>query len=243
MKNIFLIVGPSGSGKSSVSEAVANNLGLKLVNSYTDRPRRSENETGHIFLSKEEFDKLGNFCAYTEFNGYRYGVTKDIIEESDIYIIDPNGVEFFLREYKGNKKPVVIGLTVKSKAECKKRMLARGDSEHMVESRLFNDDKEFNAARMLSICDYLIKNDDFDHTVAIVEQIIQNLNKKSSIVYAVNIHYEGGWLFHVNAANEDEAREIAENEFGNLTSDALINNLADSFVDDVYPVNSSNEEE
>ena len=242
MKNIYLIVGPSGSGKSSISEVVAKDLGLKLVSSYTDRPRRSENETGHIFLSKEEFDRLKGFCAYTEFNGHRYGVTEDIIEKSDIYIIDPSGVEFFIREYKGDKKLVVIGLTV-DKAECKKRMLARGDSEHAVESRLLNDEKEFNAEHMLAICDYMIKNDDFDRTVIAVKRIIQALNEESSTVYAVNIHYEGGWTFHINANSEDEACQIAEEKFSNLTAEDLINNLADSFVDSVYPVNSSDEEE
>lgn len=172
MKNIYLIVGPSGSGKSSISEVVAKDLGLELVSSYTDRPRRSENEAGHIFLSKEEFDQLKGFCAYTEFNGHRYGVTEDIIEKSDIYIIDPSGVEFFMREYKGNKNPVVIGLTV-DKAECKKRMLARGDSEYAVESRLLNDEREFKADRMLALCDYVIKNNNFDHTIDMLKRIIR----------------------------------------------------------------------
>ena len=37
MKNIYLIVGPSGSGKSSVARELTQRYGLKEVWSYTER--------------------------------------------------------------------------------------------------------------------------------------------------------------------------------------------------------------
>ena len=54
--------------------------------------------------------------------------------------------------------------------------------------------------------------------------------------YKVNIHYEGGWQFEIDAKSEDEAKEKAEAAFADLSPAELINNLADSFVDDCYPV-------
>lgn len=47
------------------------------------------------------------------------------------------------------------------------------------------------------------------------------------------IHYEGGWLFDdIEADSEEEAEEIAESRFADLSPKALINNLADSFIED-----------
>ena len=49
--------------------------------------------------------------------------------------------------------------------------------------------------------------------------------------YKVVVHYEGGWFFEVDAADEDEARKIAEEQFNELSAEELIDNLADVFID------------
>ena len=49
--------------------------------------------------------------------------------------------------------------------------------------------------------------------------------------YNVVIHYEGAWNFNIEAKDEDEAREIAETKFAELSAEELVSNLADSFVD------------
>lgn len=89
MKNIYLIVGPSGSGKTMVANRLEEKYRLKQVLSYTERPPRFEGEGGHTFVTPEEFDKLENLCAYTVFDGHRYGVPAEMVEVSDIYVIDP----------------------------------------------------------------------------------------------------------------------------------------------------------
>ena len=40
MKNIYLLVGPSGSGKSSVARELEKRYGFGEIQSYTERPRR-----------------------------------------------------------------------------------------------------------------------------------------------------------------------------------------------------------
>lgn len=52
--------------------------------------------------------------------------------------------------------------------------------------------------------------------------------------YNVVIHYEGGYLFEVEAEDEDQAAEIAQAEFDNLSNYDLAVNLADIFVDAVW---------
>lgn len=54
--------------------------------------------------------------------------------------------------------------------------------------------------------------------------------------YNVVIHYEGAWNFYIEAKNEDEAKEVAEMKFAELSPKELINNLADSFVDGCWEV-------
>jgi hypothetical protein len=69
---LYCIVGTSGSGKTTQTEYIRDAIrkifeargikadGLRCVESMTTRKPRFEGETGHVFLSKEEFD------SYTE---------------------------------------------------------------------------------------------------------------------------------------------------------------------------------
>ena len=100
--NIYLIVGKRGTVKTSMVNR-PQNLGPQ-VQSYTTSPKRSEDETGHIFVTDEEFDKLQNICAYTEYNGYRYAATQEQVDNATFYVIDPDGVWYFVDHYKGEKE-------------------------------------------------------------------------------------------------------------------------------------------
>lgn len=90
----LLIVGRTASGKDTVAKNLIENFNLKKVVSYTDRPRREdEPDDSHIFVSTEEIQKLiPDMIAKTEINGYTYGATRQQVEESDIYVIDPDGL-------------------------------------------------------------------------------------------------------------------------------------------------------
>ena len=111
MDNIYLIVGRSGSGKTSIVEYIQNNFKQRTsIESYTTRPPRYDGETGHIFVSDEEFDKLTDLVGYTEFNGYRYAATAQQVEENDFYVIDPEGIHYFKENYKGTKNVCIIAI-------------------------------------------------------------------------------------------------------------------------------------
>lgn len=171
MKNIYLLVGPSGSGKSSIAEKLQEEYGYKQVYSYTERPPRSSTEKGHVFVTSEEFDELGTLCAYTIYNGYRYGVTPSLIDKCDVYVIDPPGVEYMKKHYVGCKGIYVIGIDC-PETECRKRMILRGDSIDKVEKRLELDKEVFK--ELYNIADCVVMNTtnilDSVHTIhAIIE--------------------------------------------------------------------------
>ena len=54
---ILLIVGASGTGKTTVANTLSKMFGMKQIQSYTTRPPRYEGEKGHIFVTDEEFNR------------------------------------------------------------------------------------------------------------------------------------------------------------------------------------------
>lgn len=58
--------------------------------------------------------------------------------------------------------------------------------------------------------------------------------------YSVCIHYEGGFVLNIEAPNEDEAQDKAEQVIYNLTADDLMDNLADCFVDGIWETKENN---
>ena len=142
---IFLI-GKSGAGKTTLQRELERR-GWKAVVSYTTRPKRYEGEDNHIFISRAEFEKL-NMMAKVEFNGELYGATEEQICESDIYVIDPEG----LKQVKG------LGVSIYIKVddnELIRRMRQRGDSEEMIRKRVENDKEKFKDAEEL--CDIIFE--------------------------------------------------------------------------------------
>lgn len=83
-----------------------------------------------------------DICAFTEFDGHKYWSTNTQVDDSDFYIIDPDGIDYFKEQYKGRKIPYSIELKTSKKVR-KKRMLARGDDKKDVKRRLKHDKKKF----------------------------------------------------------------------------------------------------
>lgn len=142
-KVLLLLVGPSGSGKSSVAERLQEKGRKKLI-SYTTRPPRGPLDD-HIFITEEEFRILEDLAAYTEFNGYRYGATKRQVRESDIYVVDIPGVENLIRNCPHDVQLLAVYITA-SEAERKRRMAARGDAPPLVDERIRHDRLAFHNA-------------------------------------------------------------------------------------------------
>lgn len=152
MRQILITVaGRNSAGKSIIAKKVAEALGLNVVKSYaTRKPRPEELEKGlencdHIFVSDEEYDKLENITAETEINGARYCTTQEILDNSDIYVIDPKGIKD-LKERCGSRYKILQFYIYADADKRAARFVARGETKAKFEAREQSEDEQF--------CDY-----------------------------------------------------------------------------------------
>lgn len=157
MENIYLIVGESGSGKTSLVNALEERYGLKSVQSYTTRPKRTEDETGHIFITEKDFQELTDIVAYTYYNGNHYCATAEQLNDNDLYVIDIVGINSLKEKYKGRKSICVIYISSPIHTRVN-RMEQRGDEFGKIMERIVNDTFDFKGAA--DMADFVIHNED-----------------------------------------------------------------------------------
>ncbi len=182
---LFLIVGPSGSGKSSVLHKLKeSNPEYLYPLSATTRPMREGEKDGDIyhFMSKEEFKKGIEEEKFLEWaivhqDNY-YGLIKGpIVEglESGKTIVREVDIQGFdsIRDKIDKENLVTIFITVANKDELIERIVNRAAiSDDELEKRKESMHREFNRARD---CDYMVENIEgkLEETVTRVQEIIE----------------------------------------------------------------------
>ena len=172
----FLFIGRTASGKSSIAKAVCEKMGLTQVVSYTTRPMRKSEKNGadHIFISDEDVAQYeSDIAAYTEINGYKYFTTYDVIDKSDIYVIDPIGVDNLKIKCGDRYEFIEIYIRTPQKlAEIRARM--RGDKLKDFKQRWISENKQFTDYENMYTFAWHLRNDrPFDESVNKVCEWIQ----------------------------------------------------------------------
>lgn len=171
-KPLFCFVGRSASGKTTIANMFEEN-GYSQIASYTTRPPRYEGEKEHTFVTDEEYDKLEDIMAETLYNGYRYCTTLDQINNAEIYVVDPPGVDTLLSNYNKVGRPIHV---LYFDADVYHRILhmrERGDSDTQIINRLLHDD----ATDWLGSLMYMNKQHSYKMIVQIIDadQDLQNV--------------------------------------------------------------------
>ncbi len=181
---IFILSGPSGVGKSTVSDHIIldQDLNLKLSISYTTRPKRSGEIEGdqYHFVSEAKFEKMiqnKEMIEYIKFIGNYYGTSKKdclaILEAGHnlFFEIDVDGCNAI---QKNMTNTVSIFLMPPSTEELVLRIRRRGTESHeIVEKRLLKAEEEMKIANLY---DYQVVNHSIKQSVQQIKEIIlQNL--------------------------------------------------------------------
>ena len=177
--NIFMVVAPSGAGKSSLVNALlAQDPSLVLSISCTTRaPRVGEEDNKHYrFVSQEQFAALRERDAlleWAEVHGNFYGTPRDRIDEAltqgrDILLeIDWQGARQVRKHF-----PQAIGIFIlpPSIEALETRLTQRGqDAPHVISRRLLAAGSEMSHA---SECQYVIINQEFSVALLQLGQIV-----------------------------------------------------------------------
>ena len=102
---IIVLLGASGSGKSTIEHELATHHGFEKIVSYTTRKPRENEENGkdYYFVDNDTFKEILNrdlFAEYDEYSQNRlYGTLKsDYADGNKVVVLTPNG----LRQLKKN---------------------------------------------------------------------------------------------------------------------------------------------
>lgn len=144
---VILLFGKSGSGKSTIANALESKYGLRSLPSCTSRKPRHENDTEHIYLTGDEMGELRNALCFGKpsagddlakyaaasvfYSGNYYLATMQQLLDYDVYITDIGSVYELLKSSVWYKKVLDIDfypVFVKAGSITRfLRMLKRGD--------------------------------------------------------------------------------------------------------------------
>ena len=176
-KTIITVAGRTAAGKSSIAKKLSDKLGLKLLQSYTTRaPRPDESadleHSDHIFISDDEFDKLQDIAAETTINGVRYCTTMSMLNQSDFYVIDPDGIDYLKKNHSRDFRIVQFYVYAEEDIR-KKRFEERGKTKNEFVNRNNAENKQFDEYEQNHEYDIIIfNNGNIDDAVEVMESYV-----------------------------------------------------------------------
>ena len=209
-KTIITIAGRTAAGKSIIAKKLAERLGLTVLKSYTTRAPRPDEianpaDADHIFVSEAEYDKLTDIIAETCINGNRYCTTKEILKDSDCYVIDPDGLSYLKKNLEPGFRLAQFYVYADEDIR-KKRFMERGKSESEFRVRSDSEDKQFADYEDEHGYDIIIfNNGNIEDTVDIIESYVKLIIKDR--LDEIEAKKNGTW---VEPESDDE--ETASNE-------------------------------
>ena len=170
---LLCVMAESAAGKDRLVYELCRRNNLSQVISYTTRPKRNNEGETHVFVNDDVYKQMKDnkmIAAYTNINHYHYWSTIDQLYESDVYIIDPVGVESLKAMNLSNLKIVTVYINVPEEIR-KERSMRRGDSVDVYRSRTLSERQQFRDMKKNMNVDYVIPNINFPNAYSILKWI------------------------------------------------------------------------
>lgn len=196
---LYCIIGRTGSGKDTVAEGLKK-TGMKAVCSYATRPKRDNETEGveHYFISPEKMSVIREnerIAAYTKIGDVEYCATVAEVMQSDIYVIDPDGLknlQIAMKDELINHKLDICTIYVYTPLIIRnKRIMESGRGKAAINSFLKRDNDEneqFSQFETVADYNYLLENTlTEDILIKNAKAIIEDNKKKNAeIIDTIN---------------------------------------------------------
>lgn len=192
MRNIFCIMGRSGSGKDSAYKQLLNSTGINFnkVILYTTRPMRQGEQNGreYYFVSDEEFEHLKTQNKFIEIREYhtvqgiwKYATSIDSFKESGNYLAigTPESFQSLKKIFKDNLHDIFI--SVDNEILLERTVLrAEGDNTQNIEEikrRFEADSLDFGSDKLKAagISNIFENNGNLEDCVASIRDYINSV--------------------------------------------------------------------
>lgn len=144
MTGKIALVGAATSGKDYLRKRFMDRGFVYGVSCTTRLPRPGEvHGEDYYYLTHEEFDskiERGEFVEWQDFNGWKYGLTRDEFERCDVMILNAEAVNLLADEYR--KRLFVIYLDIPEETR-RARLYQRNDKDDTIERRIKADNEQF----------------------------------------------------------------------------------------------------
>jgi guanylate kinase len=179
--NLYVIAAPSGTGKTTLVEALVNALpNITVSISHTTRPKRPNeiNGVNYYFLEKNEFEHLiehGDFLEYATIFDHYYGTSKRWVTETlakgiDVILeIDWQGHQQIKKLFPSS---ISIFILPPSLQDLRDRLVKRNQDDPAIIKKRLADVTE--TVKHVNEFDYVVINDEFVRAMHDLKAIVES---------------------------------------------------------------------
>ena len=141
----IILVGKAAAGKDYFRARLANKGFRGGISHTTRKPRETETEgVDYYYVTDERFMEMyenGEMLEYMDFKGWKYGMTREEYNKSDVLIMSPDGLKQLPQEVLDECLIIYLDINPTTRLT---RLILRGDNAYHPMSREIEDTKQFN---------------------------------------------------------------------------------------------------